>query len=245
MKVLELNRVIALLLPIVFLTTVFSSFRSISCQEDNDHQPALDPMDFSYQTLWQFAKSECEKRGFNASIITRSWIDVRRCFRKSIDVVQFNTDSIRLNVDNQQAVLEKHCPNLMQATSCFGPFMITIRDCVPDENYEIFEALQQWITGVLEYICEDNGKNIVYDRVKHENCTKELNNYIFMCAMENIMRKQYDDRKSFNQEDCSMIVRTKNCLVNKLAECSVFKAAAELFYENFVKITSCINQENF
>ncbi|XP_062552758.1 uncharacterized protein LOC134217927 [Armigeres subalbatus] len=202
-------------------------------------EPHLDPLEFSYLTLWKYTLAECEARGINGSTITSSWIGVRRCLRTKLDVIAFNMDSMRLNVDNQKAILEKHCPNLRKASSCFGPFMKNVKACVQDDNYEIFVAMRNWITGVLEHICDDNGAQIKYDRVKHEKCTTELGQYVFECAAQNIIDKQYSNRKSLSEEDCRMIERAKDCLLVKLKDCSVFSAAAQLFYDHFIRITSC------
>ncbi|XP_055533938.1 uncharacterized protein LOC129723624 isoform X2 [Wyeomyia smithii] len=199
----------------------------------------LDPMEFSYLTLWKYAETECVKKGINGSEITKSWIGVRACLRTKLDVVQFNLDSLRLDLDTQSAILEKHCPKLRTATDCFDPFMETVKRCVPEGNYEIFEALQHWVADVLDYICKDNGAQIKYDKAKHEKCAREVGAYIFECAAQNIIAKEYDDRKSFNEEDCRMLVRVRDCLVNKLSDCSVFSASAQLFYDNFIHITSC------
>ncbi|XP_058838237.1 uncharacterized protein LOC131693954 [Topomyia yanbarensis] len=199
----------------------------------------LDPMEFSYFTLWKYTETECEKKGINGSVITTTWIGVRNCLRKTLDVVQFNMDSLRLDLDTQQAILQKHCPNLMKATNCFEPFMKTVKSCVPESNYEIYEALKGWFSSVMEHVCRDNGTYIKYDKAKHEKCSAEMGAYIFECAALNIIDKQYEDRKSFTEEDCSMLVRVKNCLVNKLNDCSVFSMIAQLFYDHFIKITSC------
>lgn len=43
---------------------------------------------------------------------------------------------------------------------------------------------------------------VEYDRVKHEKCTAELGQYVFECAAQNIIDKQYSNRKSLSEEDC-------------------------------------------
>ncbi|XP_062704680.1 uncharacterized protein LOC134286980 [Aedes albopictus] len=230
------NRFRLLLSLLVAASTIGARAGTVPAADD---APQLDPLEFSYLTLWKYTLAECEKHGVNGSIITKSWIGVRRCLRTKLDVIAFNMDSMRLDVDNQQAILEKHCPNLMQASGCFDPFMKNVKSCVQGDNFEIFEAMRNWITDVLEHICEDNGARIKYDRVKHEKCTAELGQYVFECAAQNIIDKQYSNRKSLSGEDCSMIQRAKDCLVIKLKECSVFSAAAQLFYDNFIRITSC------
>ncbi|XP_058466061.1 uncharacterized protein LOC131439270 [Malaya genurostris] len=237
-----------LLAPVVVLivTIVLGPSGTTSASHGEPGSDAqLDPMEFSYLSLWKYAEAECEKKGINGSEITTSWIGVRSCLRKKLDVVQFNLDALRLDLDTQQSILEKHCPNLSKATNCFGPFMKVVKSCVPEQNFEIFESLRGWFADVLAHICEDNGKNIKYDKAKHEKCANEMGAYIFECAAQNIIDKQYDDRKSFTEEDCSMLVRAKNCLVNKLNDCSVFSMVAQLFYEHFIRITSCKhNTEN-
>lgn len=83
--------------------------------------------------------------------------------------------------------------------------MVAVKGCVPEKNYEIFEALRGWIESVLGHVCKDDGAHIVYDRVKHEKCTNELGGYIFECAALNIINKQYDDRKALTDEDCGYV----------------------------------------
>ncbi|KAL1392852.1 hypothetical protein quinque_005253 [Culex quinquefasciatus] len=223
--------------PLLILTLLSLCDR---IRADSNDESLLDPMEFSYVNLWKYAESECEKKGINGSIITRTWINVRACLRNTLDVIQFNMDAIRLDADNQRTILAKHCPNLRKAPNCFEPFMVAVKGCVPEKNYEIFEALRGWIESVLGHVCKDDGAHIVYDRVKHEKCTNELGGYIFECAALNIINKQYDDRKALTEEDCGSLVRAKDCLLNKLSECSVFAAATQLFYDNFIRITSCI-----
>ncbi|XP_065084237.1 uncharacterized protein LOC135706534 [Ochlerotatus camptorhynchus] len=145
---------------VVVSTTADAKVGRADSTSTEDSEPQLDPLEFSYLTLWKYTLAECDKKGVNGSIITHSWIGVRSCLRSKLDVIAFNMDSMRLDVDNQQAILEKHCPNLRHAKGCFEPFMKNVKSCVQEDDYEIFEAMRDWITGVLEHICEDNGARI-------------------------------------------------------------------------------------
>lgn len=98
-----------MLLSFLVAATLVSAVCGKVGTHPEDGEPQLDPLEFSYLTLWKYTLAECEKRGVNGSIITRSWIGVRRCLRTKLDVIAFNMDSMRLDVDNQQAILEKYC----------------------------------------------------------------------------------------------------------------------------------------
>lgn len=38
--------------------------------------------------------------------------------------------------------------------------MKVVKTCVQEDDYEIFESMRDWITGVMEHICDDNGSRI-------------------------------------------------------------------------------------
>uniref|UniRef100_A0A182IKH1 Uncharacterized protein n=1 Tax=Anopheles atroparvus TaxID=41427 RepID=A0A182IKH1_ANOAO len=71
---------------------------------------APDAMDFSYAQLWRYAQQQCETKGIAPSEFTNSWLAVRRCLKQTLDVVQLNEDSMRMDIDNQQVILGRHCP---------------------------------------------------------------------------------------------------------------------------------------
>uniref|UniRef100_A0AAG5DAC9 Uncharacterized protein n=1 Tax=Anopheles atroparvus TaxID=41427 RepID=A0AAG5DAC9_ANOAO len=212
-----------------------------SYAEDVPPVDAPDAMDFSYAQLWRYAQQQCETKGIAPSEFTNSWLAVRRCLKQTLDVVQLNEDSMRMDIDNQQVILGRHCPQLFEGVKCFDPFVEMVKGCVNADSFEIFQALRRWFQDILEYLCENNGANISYDKQKHDNCTGEINKYIITCAAEHIIATPQLNRKTLSEEHCSALATAKDCLLGKLKDCSVFANGARLFYENFIRITSCKN----
>ncbi|XP_053674758.1 uncharacterized protein LOC128725065 [Anopheles nili] len=222
---------IELLLLAVLITTGIA--------EELDKVDAPDALDFSYARLWRYAQQQCETKGITPTEFTRSWLDVRRCLKNTLDVVQLNEDSMSLDLDNTEVILSRHCPKLFVGVKCFDPFMDIVKSCVNAESYEIFQALRGWFQDILEYLCENNGANIVYNKQKHDACTREINKYIITCAAENLIGTPEVNRKTLSEENCNALATAKDCLLGKLKDCSVFANGARLFYDNFIQITSC------
>ncbi|XP_058122055.1 uncharacterized protein LOC131282100 [Anopheles ziemanni] len=209
-----------------------------------EEAPQVEPpsaMDFSYAQLWKYAQQQCETKGITPSEFTKSWLAVRQCLKEKLNVVQLNEDSMRMDIDNQHDILGRHCPDLFEGVKCFDPFVSMVQGCVNTESFEIFQALRGWFQGILEYLCENNGANVVYDKNKHDNCTHEINKYIITCAAEHVVLSPELNRKTLTQENCNSLATAKDCLLGKLKDCSVFANGARLFYENFIQITSCKN----
>ncbi|XP_058066265.1 uncharacterized protein LOC131215886 [Anopheles bellator] len=202
-----------------------------------------DAMDFSYDRLWRYAQQQCSEKGISASEFTNSWLTVRRCLKDNLDVVQLNEDSMRLDTSNQEAILTRHCPKMYEAIKCFDPFMDVVRGCVDKESYEIFHALRNWFQDILHFLCDSNGTNFAYDKRKHDECTRDMNQHIITCAAENMNIISTPDlnRKTLLEENCNILATAKDCLVAKLKQCDVFANGARLFYKNFIQITSCKN----
>ncbi|XP_040155435.1 uncharacterized protein LOC120895807 [Anopheles arabiensis] len=202
---------------------------------------APDALDFSYARLWRYAQQQCGTKGITSTEFTHSWLGVRRCLKNTLDVVQLNEDSMRLDIGNEEEILGRHCPKLYQGAKCFNPFMDMVKGCVSEESYEIFEALRSWFHDILEYLCENNGANVEYDKQKHDTCTREINRHIITCAAENLIATPEVNRKTLSEENCNALAIAKDCLLKKLKDCGVFANGARLFYENFIQITSCKN----
>uniref|UniRef100_A0A182QCY9 Secreted protein n=1 Tax=Anopheles farauti TaxID=69004 RepID=A0A182QCY9_9DIPT len=220
---------------------VWAFVASAAGVEQPSQVDAPDALDFSYGQLWRYAQQQCSTKGITPTEFTHSWLAVRRCLKNTLDVVQLNEDSMRLDVGNQRDILSRHCPKLFEAVKCFDPFMDMVKGCVSAESYEIFQALRSWFEDILNYLCEDNGANIVYDKEKHDSCTREINRHIITCAAENLIATPELNRKALSEESCSALATAKDCLLGKLKECDVFANGARLFYENFIQITSCKN----
>ncbi|XP_053663819.1 uncharacterized protein LOC128712979 [Anopheles marshallii] len=209
--------------------------------EEPTQVDAPDALDFSYTRLWRYAQQQCSLKGITPTAFTHSWLAVRRCLKDALDVVQLNTDSMRLDLGNQEEILGRHCPNLFEGVKCFNPFLDMVKGCVTEESFEIFQALHNWFHDILEYLCEKNGANIEYDKEKHDACTREVNKYIITCAAENLIATPEVNRKTLSEANCNALATAKDCLLEKLKSCGVFANGARLFYENFIQITSCKN----
>uniref|UniRef100_A0A182WJK7 Uncharacterized protein n=1 Tax=Anopheles minimus TaxID=112268 RepID=A0A182WJK7_9DIPT len=209
--------------------------------EESSNVDAPDALDFSYTRLWSYAQQQCDLKGISSATFTQSWLGVRRCLRNTLDVVRLNEDSMRLDLGNQEEILSRHCPNLFEGVKCFNPFMDMVKGCVNAESYEIFQALHNWFHDILEYLCENNGVHIEYDKEKHDICTREINKYIITCAAEHLIATPEVNRKTLTEENCNALATAKDCLLGKLKNCGVFANGARLFYENFIQITSCKN----
>ncbi|XP_049542761.1 uncharacterized protein LOC125955665 [Anopheles darlingi] len=200
-----------------------------------------EPLDFSYTRLWKYAQQQCDLKGITQTEFTNSWLTVRRCLKDTLDVVQLNEDSMRMDASNQEVILTRHCPKLYEGVKCFDPFVELVRTCVDEESFEIFSSLRAWFRDILDFLCESNGTNFVYDKKKHDACTRDLNVHLITCAAENmnfIITPQLN-RRNLSEEFCNMLTKAKDCLLGKLKPCDVFANGARLFYKNFIQITSC------